>query len=381
MNKKVVVSGCFDLLHSGHVEFFKKASQFGDVYVCIGSDETIKDLKGKYPLINQSERKFIIESVKYVNECRISSGKGILDFKDELINISPDFFIVNEDGHYDSKLQLCEQNNIEYKIFKRTPHQKLPKRSSTELKKEITIPFRIDLAGGWLDQAYVNKFNPGSVITISIEPTIDFNLRSGMASSTRNKAIELWNSKLPKDDLEKLSKILFCYENPPGTKIISGSQDSIGIIFPGINNLYYDNNYWPKKIDSINTENEIKFIENNLSLIPLEPRRSSYNVLKNTNISKKNVEELANSSNRVWKSIIKNDLISFGKAFLDSFNAQIKMFPNMLNKDLIDKINIYKNQCIGYKVSGAGGGGYLILVSEKKIKNSIKIKIRRLNNF
>jgi galactokinase/mevalonate kinase-like predicted kinase len=57
------------------------------------------------------------------------------------------------------------------------------------------------------------------------------------------------------------------------------------------------------------------------------------------------------------------------------------MFPNMLNKEILSKINIYKDKCIGYKISGAGGGGYLILVSDKEIKNAIKIKIRRKNNF
>ena len=44
--KKVFVSGCFDLLHSGHIAFLETAAQFGDVYVCIGSDNTVKDLKG-----------------------------------------------------------------------------------------------------------------------------------------------------------------------------------------------------------------------------------------------------------------------------------------------------------------------------------------------
>ena len=57
------------------------------------------------------------------------------------------------------------------------------------------------------------------------------------------------------------------------------------------------------------------------------------------------------------------------------------MFPNMLNNEILSKINIYKDKCIGYKISGAGGGGYLILVSDKEIKNAIKIKIRRKNNF
>ena len=43
MAKKVFVSGCYDLLHSGHVEFFRQAAEYGDLYVGIGSDATIQE--------------------------------------------------------------------------------------------------------------------------------------------------------------------------------------------------------------------------------------------------------------------------------------------------------------------------------------------------
>ena len=48
MKKKVFVSGCYDLLHSGHVEFFQQASQYGDLYVGIGSDATYLEYKHRY---------------------------------------------------------------------------------------------------------------------------------------------------------------------------------------------------------------------------------------------------------------------------------------------------------------------------------------------
>ena len=95
---------------------------------------------------------------------------------------------------------------------------------------------------------------PGPVLTISLEPTIEFNERSGMATSTRRKAIDLWGPRLPAGDPEKLAKILFCYDNPPGTREISGSQDTIGIVFPGLNNAYYTGEYWPAQIDSVQDE-------------------------------------------------------------------------------------------------------------------------------
>ena len=377
--KKVFVSGCFDLLHSGHVAFLENANQFGDVYVCIGSDNTIKEIKGRYPVISQQERKYILESIKFVKECRINKGNGSIDFMEELIDISPNIFIVNEDGNSSTKLELCNDMGIEYKIFKRTPSVGLPKRTTTDLRLQTIIPFRIDLAGGWLDQPYINQLNPGSVLTISIEPTIKFNNRSGMASSTRNKAIELWNSQLPVGNPIQLAKILFRYENPPGKKEISGSQDALGILLPGVNKLFYNNGFWPKNIDSINDESILLFLEKHLFLISLEPRKNDYNVLENMRISKKGASQLAKASDETWKAIMDQNVENFGKAFLNSFKSQIKIFPHMVDDVLKKTIKKYEDQCLGYKLSGAGGGGYLILVSIQPIVNSFKIKIRRKN--
>lgn len=210
--KKVFVTGCYDMLHSGHVAFFQEVSQYGDVYVGLGSDKTVYNLKGKYPVNNQDERKYMIDALKYVKECVINSGSGIMDFQKEIEAIKPDVFIVNEEGNTPAKEELCKRMSIEYIVLKRVPYGNLPSRSTTALRQECTMPFRIDLAGGWLDQPFVGKYSKGPVITISIEPTIEFNERSGMASSTRRKAIELWHTDIPPGDKEKLSKTLFSYE-------------------------------------------------------------------------------------------------------------------------------------------------------------------------
>ena len=377
MKKKVFVSGCFDLLHSGHIAFLKEANNYGDVYVNIGNDINIKKLKGRYPVNSELERKFVLESIRFVKECKINSGFGIIDFKENFKNINPDIFIVNSDGDNIQKKNLCSSTKTRYIVLNRVPEKLLPKRSTTDLRLVSNMPYRIDLAGGWLDQLMLNKICPGSVITISLEPTHDFNLRSGMASSTRSKAIELWNDRIPGHNFEKLSKILFSYENPPGTKIISGSQDAIGIVYPGLNKIEYDNHYWPIKIENILDEINLKFIENHIRLIPIGPRNQEYNVLSKINLSETYIKQLAKSSENLWESILNCDLESFGKSFLNSFKAQIKIFPNMLNEEVYKKINKFKKHVIGYKLSGSGGGGYLILVTDKPIKNAIKIKIRR----
>ena len=164
----------------------------------------------------------------------------MLDFLDELKELKPDIFFVNADGHTPAKEALCAELGIEYVVSQRIPHANLPARSTTSLRKECLIPYRIDLAGGWMDQHYVNKLAKGAVITICIEPDYEFNDRSGMSTSSRKKAIELWQTDVPNGDREKQAKTLFCFENPPGTKYVSGSQDSIGIVMPGMNYLRYD---------------------------------------------------------------------------------------------------------------------------------------------
>ena len=77
MAKKVFVSGCYDLLHSGHVEFFQQASQYGDLYVGIGSDATYLEYKHRKPMFPQEERLFMVKNIKAVKEAYINEGSGV----------------------------------------------------------------------------------------------------------------------------------------------------------------------------------------------------------------------------------------------------------------------------------------------------------------
>ncbi len=375
--KKVFVTGCFDMLHSGHIAFLEEATAHGDVYVGIGSDETVRRLKGSYPIYNQDERKYMLEALRSVTRCSVNSGGGIMDFVDNEDALKADILFVNEDGHSPEKEEFCRKHNIQYIVSRRKPHGNLPTRSSTALRTECNIPFRIDLAGGWLDQPFVSKHYPGSVLTISIELTIEFNDRSGMASSTRRKAIELWHTDVPGGDKEKLAKTLFSYENPPGTEIIAGSQDALGIVLPGLNNLHYDGEYWPYKIDSVLEESILRFVEDHLFLVTLEPRESTFSVLESTNLSREGAKRLAEATDDCWSAILSKNLADFGNSFTRSFEAQAAMFPNMADDTIRSIINQYRSRALGWKLSGAGGGGYLILISQKEIENTIRIKIRR----
>ena len=380
MTTKVFISGCFDLLHSGHIQFFQTASTYGDLYVAIGGDKTVFDLKGRLPVNNEQERLYMIQSISCIKKAFISSGSGILDFKKELIETKPDIFIVNEEGNIPEKEKLCHDLGIRYIVFKREPASGLEARSTTSLRSINTMPYRIDIAGGWLDQPWVSELYSGPVITVSIEPTFEFNERSGMASSTRLSAIDLWGPRLPVTDEKKLAKILFCYDNPPGTREISGSQDSIGIVCSGLNKSYYEGKYWPSKIESVFDETILQFIEKSFYLVPLGPRQYDYSVLSNTKINYEGAKALSVAAESCWDAILSKDINRFGKHFRESFEAQISMFPNMINDMVVELIDHYKEVALGWKLSGAGGGGYLILVSDKPVEHAIQITIRRASH-
>jgi cytidyltransferase-like protein len=375
--KKVFVSGCFDILHSGHIAFLQEAAQYGDLYVGLGSDKTVSVLKGRNTVNSEEERLYMLKALACVHNVKINRGSGILDFLDDMRDLKPDVFIVNEDGHTPDKEKICSELGIEYKVLRRVPHANLPVRSTTSMRKETPIPYRIDLAGTWIDQPYVSKYHPGWAITASIEPTIEFNERSGMATSTRKKAIELWNDQLPLENPEKLAKMLFRYDNDPGTKDVSGSQDSIGIAIPGINRFYYDREkYWPSKIESITDLSIIKWLEERIYMVTLWPRPAEFVVLENTNISEENVSKLTAGAEMAWEGLKNKDISLFTEGFSRSFNAQITMFPKMMNEKIAEVIDTYRGTALSWKLSGAGGGGYLILVSEKEIPNAIRIRIR-----
>lgn len=131
---KVFVSGCFDILHSGHIRFFEEASQYGDLYVSIGSDTTVKELKNRSTVYNEDERLYMVSSIKYVYKAFIAKGHGKLDFIEELKNIKPDIFFVNTDGDSEEKRNMIESLGIHYVVSHRTPKDILPVRSTTSIR-------------------------------------------------------------------------------------------------------------------------------------------------------------------------------------------------------------------------------------------------------
>ncbi|HVN53987.1 MAG TPA: adenylyltransferase/cytidyltransferase family protein [Anaerolineaceae bacterium] len=133
--KKVVVTGCYDWLHSGHVRFFEEASAFGDLYVIVGGDENVRFLKGPgHPLFPEEERRYSVQGVRFVKQALISTGWGWMDAEPEIERIRPDIYLVNEDGDKPEKRAFCEERGLEYVVLKRTPKEGLPRRESTQLR-------------------------------------------------------------------------------------------------------------------------------------------------------------------------------------------------------------------------------------------------------
>jgi cytidyltransferase-like protein len=132
---RVVVTGCYDWLHSGHIRFFMDAAFLGALYVVEGSDRNVALLKGPgHPLQHEEERRYMVGAVRSVHHCLVSSGSGWMDAEPEMAEIQPTYYVVNEDGDQPEKREFCVAHGIEFVVMKRLPHAGLPARSSTELR-------------------------------------------------------------------------------------------------------------------------------------------------------------------------------------------------------------------------------------------------------
>lgn len=107
---KIVISGCFDVIHRGHIEYFKYAKSLGD-YLIVGlnSDESIKQLKGPTrPINNEQDRKIILESIKYIDKVIIFNEKRATKFLDL---VKPDIWCKGGDYTLET-LDQDEKNTV-----------------------------------------------------------------------------------------------------------------------------------------------------------------------------------------------------------------------------------------------------------------------------
>ncbi len=387
--KKVFVSGCYDLLHSGHIEFFRQAAQYGDLYVGIGSDETILHYKKHRTVYPERERLFMVKAIRYVKDAFINEGSGIMDFVPTVERLRPDILVVNEDGANPEKEAFCRKMGMDYIVLPRVPSDGLAARSSTDLKRQTSmIPTRLDIAGTWIDQPYVSHYGAGWAITISLVPNFEIRERCGLSTSTRNCIRSVWPYRLPDMDPETLARLVFCFENDPERSdgIVSGAQDAIGICMPGLVRHYYEGHYWPVRFETCHDEEVLRWLEERLCLVPMFPRRDGCSVVEGATIDTAHVKALTSAADDCWNAILDRDLDRFAAAYQASFEAQIAMFPGMMQPGVQEYIDRYSamDGVMAWKMPGAGGGGYLALVCRNPEcipDEAIRLTIRRRENI
>jgi cytidyltransferase-like protein len=376
IQKKVMVSGCYDLLHAGHIAFFKTAAKYGELHVFVGQDENIRQLKGKAPYFSQEERRYMVDAVKYVKKAYIASGSGMLDFEPDMKKLKPDIFVVNSDGYTPDKKRVCEENGVELVVLERIPEEGLPARSSSGSKNELKFPYRVCLAGGWMDQPWVSEKHPGSVVVAQVWPTINFNDRSGMATSSRKVGIELWGDQLPAGDPVNNARLLFGAENPPGSEYISGSQDQIGLLVPGISRLDYNGSFWPDKIKNTTDHETCEWLSEVLNFAPLEPRPEGYNPIQKKNLDPKLIKRPGESGEACYDAILKKNTNQLGEAMKETFLSWREILPHTVPDWVMNEMKENYFPCYPGAITSGSGGGDVVFPSEKKIEGTLKIKIK-----
>jgi hypothetical protein len=248
------------------------------------------------------------------------------------------------------------------------------------------IPNRLQLAGGWIDQPFVSQHNPrppGSMVVVQIEPNFRPMDRSGIASGTRAIAMKLWRGKLPARPLDDLVRELYAEENR-GKAEPSGSQDMIGLVYPGVNRLDYDYNVrggvFTAHIESCNRPEVGRWLGNTLHLIPVEPRPDGYNPLGVKNLDPQWVAKLGQSGKDCYNAIVRMDAQALGASLNLNMKCWETLLPQvvrhpLLRVDLMAILKAYQQQYWGAMYSGCGGG-YLIVVSDQSVPGAFKVNVR-----
>jgi hypothetical protein len=248
------------------------------------------------------------------------------------------------------------------------------------------IPYRLQLAGGWIDQPFVSQHNPrppGSMVVVQIEPDFRPMERSGIASGTHAVAMKLWHGKLPKRPLDELVRELYRAENK-NKKEPSGSQDMIGLIYPGVNRLDYDfkvhGGIFPSHIELCRSVKVARWLSLVLYLVAVEPRPEGYHPLGVKNLEPRWVARLGQAGKDCFQAIKRMDVKALGASLNLNMKCWETLLPHtvrhpLLRKDLMPLLAAYQKQYAGAMYSGCGGG-YLIVVSEKPVPGAFRVTVR-----
>lgn len=248
------------------------------------------------------------------------------------------------------------------------------------------IPYRMAFAGGWIDQPFVSKHNPsapGSMVVVALEPTGWFMTRSGMGTSTRRVALDLWGGRLPKGEPETMVRELYIAENI-GKSAPSGSQDMAGIVYPGVNRLDYDYDYqgglYPVHVESNNDPEVAHWLESVIHMVPVSQRPLGYNPLGEKNLDPEWISRLSQSGKDCYAAIVSQDAQALGASMNECMLCWEAILPNTVRHpaitvDLMKILTHFQARYHGAMYSGCGGG-YLYVVSENPVPGSLRVKVR-----
>lgn len=259
--------------------------------------------------------------------------------------------------------------------------------NSTPVQKLLgLIPNRLQLAGGWIDQPFVSRHDPkppGSMVVVQIEPDFRPMDRSGLASGTRDVAMALWKGRLPRRPPDELVRELYEAENRGKTEP-SGSQDMIGLIYPGVNRLDYDfrvhGGVFPAHVESCNCPLVAQWLGRVLHLLPIEPRPEGYSPLGCRNLTPQWIAKLGRSGRDCFEAVTRMDVAMLGASFnlnmrcWETLMPQIVRHP-LLRVDLMSLLKAYQRQYPGAMYSGCGGG-YLIVASDQPVPGAFSVNVR-----
>ena len=174
---RVFVSGYYDIIHAGHVQFFREARALGDhLTVSIASAEVLWRYRQRRSSLPDEHKCALLASLASVDDVVIGNGlEEGLDFREEFLRLRPHVLAVTDDDRYGVvKRALCEEVGARYVVLPKTPPLFAP-ISTTEIVRWIRAPqeapLRVDFAGGWLD---VPRFaRPGGyIVNCAISPTV-----------------------------------------------------------------------------------------------------------------------------------------------------------------------------------------------------------------
>ncbi len=197
---RVMVSGCFDLLHAGHVAFLEDARALGDeLIVCVANSESIRAHKGRKAALPDENRLALVAALRPVDIALLSPVARPLglDFAPLARELKPDILAVTEDDQYSrEKRILCNEIGAEYRVIAK---RRVPGTvSTTDIRTRITgtdkVPLRVDFAGGWLDVPRLAQPG-GRIVNCAIVPLVHrtfwpYRLGSGLGGSAAHALLQ-----------------------------------------------------------------------------------------------------------------------------------------------------------------------------------------------